>query len=104
MKNGDLAGGYIRRMDHVVWKVVDGKGILLNLENGAYFDVDPVGLSIWLSCDGVSKLDKIALEASKKFNADLKRVRSDAEEFIGELKRAKLIEITSAPSRASVKA
>ena len=103
MKTNAANGGFIRRMDHVVWKVVDGKGILLNLESGAYFDVDPVGLSIWLSCDGLAKLDEIALETSKKFNADLKRVASDTAEFISELKRAKLVEITPNPPRASVK-
>ena len=51
MKN-KIKDGFVRRMDHVVWKVVEGRGILLNLEDGGYFDVDRVGLVVWQWCDG----------------------------------------------------
>lgn len=99
----NTSDGFVRRMDHVVWKTVDGKGILLNLENGAYFDVDAVGLSIWQLCDGMKKTDEIASKISQAFKADPKRVSVDTSEFITELKRAKLVEILPKPLRASAK-
>ena len=49
---GKEISGYIRRKDHVVWKVLDGKALLLNLDSGDYFDVNPVGLILWRLCDG----------------------------------------------------
>ncbi len=95
-----VAGGFVRRMDHVVWKIVDGKGILLNLEDGSYFDVDPVGLSVWQSCDGRYNPDQIAFQASRTFHADLGKVSKDVNGFIKQLKRRRLVEIVPTPNRA----
>ena len=95
-----VADGFVRRMDHVVWKVVEGKGILLNLENGAYFDVDPVGLEIWKLCDVRKNLNDIVLSISRAFKADLARVNQDVTRLIGELNRCRLAEIVSTPIRA----
>ena len=98
-----VTNGFARRMDHVVWKMVDGKGILLNLENGAYFEVDPVGLTIWQMCDGRTKQNQITLRISKVFKADIGRVRKDVNRFMGELKRRRLVEVVSTAVRALAK-
>ncbi len=95
--------GFARRMDHVVWKVVDGKGILLNLEDGSYFDVDSVGLSVWQLCDGRTTLNQIALRTSRTFQADPGRVSRDIQGFVSELKRRRLVEIVPTPNRAVVR-
>ena len=95
-----MAEGFARRMDHVVWKMVDGKGILLNLEDGAYFDVDSVGLSVWQLCDGRTTLNQIALRTSRAFKTDLARVSKDIQGFVAELKRRRLVEIVPTPNRA----
>ena len=85
-----VAEGFARRMDHVVWKMVDGKGILLNLEDGAYFDVDSVGLSVWQLCDGRTTLNQIALRTSRTFKTDPGRVSRDIHGFVGGLKNLRL--------------
>ncbi len=87
-------------MDHVVWKTVEGKGILLNLEDGAYFDVDSVGLSVWQLCDGRTALNQIVLRTSRTFKTDPGRVSRDVPKFISELKRRRLVEIVRTPTRA----
>lgn len=88
-----LTDGYVKRMDHVVWKVIEGKGILLNLENGSYFEVDPVGLAIWQRCDGKTTVSKIVKAIAGEFSADLNRVNRDLAEFVAELKRRKMADI-----------
>lgn len=85
---------YVKRMDHVVWKVIEEKGILLNLENGSYFEINPVGLSFWQRCDGKTAFSKIAQSITKEFDADLNRVTRDLSKFVGELKRQKMAELT----------
>ena len=92
--------GFARRMDHVVWKTVEGKGILLNLEDGAYFDVDSVGLSVWQLCDGRTTLNQIVLRTSRTFKTDPERVSKDIQGFVSELKRRRLVEIVPTPNRA----
>ncbi len=88
---------YPRRLDHVVWKVIDGKGILLNLENGAYFEADPVGLSIWQKCDGQTTLEEIAQSVAEEFQAEVERVSRDLSDFFTQLRRRRLVEIFPAP-------
>ena len=92
--------GFARRMDHVVLKTVEGKGILLNLEDGAYFDVDSVGLSVWQLCDGRTTLNQIVLRTSRTFKTDPERVSKDIQGFVSELKRRRLVEIVPTPNRA----
>ena len=82
---------YPRRKEHVVWKVIDQKGVLLNLENGEYFETGPVGLFIWQQCDGTTDLDRIAQSIARKFQSHSPRVAQDVRFFLAELKRQKLV-------------
>lgn len=92
---------FARRADHVVWKVLDGKGILLNLEDGAYFEVNPVGLTIWEGLDGRSTLGQLARRIEAGFKAPAARVDRELLEFVRELKRRKIVELSARPSRAA---
>ncbi len=92
---------YPRRMNHVVWKVIDGKGILLNLETGAYFEVGPVGLEMWQRCDGRTLAEHITPQVARQFRAEPERVARDLQQFLGELRRRKLIELCATPARAA---
>jgi hypothetical protein len=89
----------MQRGDHVVWKIIDEKAILLNLESGAYFEVNPVGLKIWQELDGQTSLGKVARSISEAFRVEEKRAAQDLGEFIGELKQRKMVE-TSKKSAA----
>lgn len=89
---------YPRRQDDVVWKVIDGKGILLNLEDGSYFEVNPVGLAIWQKSDGRSTYEEIARLISKDFRTTPQRVEKDLTPFVAELKRRKLVAVSPTPA------
>ena len=95
----NIADAFVKRMDHVVWKVVNEKGILLNLDNGSYFDINPVGLSVWKLCDGRKNAEEILGRVSRLYRADEKRVKKDVLVFIAELKRRRLIRLSSSPAR-----
>lgn len=88
---------FVKREDHVVWKVIDGKGVLLNLEDGAYFEVNPVGLAIWQKCDGQATLNEIVQWISDEFQETPPRVSADIMEFIADLKRRKLAQVLEQP-------
>lgn len=80
-----------RRSEQVVWKILDGKGILLNLQDGAYFEANPVGLAVWQQCDGLTDPAKIARGVSKKFRVGLDQATRDVAGFVRELLRRKLL-------------
>lgn len=91
---------YLRRPDHVVWKVIEGKGILLNLENGAYFEVNPVGLAMWEKCDGKTGNSDLVESISREFKITAQRVLKDFSNFVSDLKRRKLLEASEEPRAA----
>ncbi len=91
-------------MNHVVSKTVAGRGILLNLDNGAYFDINAVGAAVWKLCNGKKRTRDIALAVSKKFRMDKNCVSKDVLQFINELKRQHLVRVTLKPARAAKKA
>ena len=98
-----LSNQFVRRVDHVVWKEIEGKGILLNLENGSYFEVGPVGLAIWQRCDGKTPYSKIAQNIAKKYDADVSRVDRDLKEFVSELKKLKIAELLDEPEKTAAR-
>lgn len=95
---------FVQRADHVVWKVAGEKGLLLNLENGAYFEINPVGLAIWKRCDGRTPLSKLASAIQQEFGGDSARVTQDLSQFVGELKRQKILQLSENTSSRSVPA
>lgn len=83
----------------MVWKIVEERGILLNLEDGAYFEVNPVGLAVWRKCDGKTLLEEIVRAVAKEFRRSPERVSEDLRPFVAELKRRKLAAVSNAPVR-----
>lgn len=84
--------GRPRRLDNVVWKDISGKGILLDLRDGVYFEVGAVGLEIWKRCDGKSNVGQIAGVISRQFEADPEEVSRDVEQFVRRLERRRMVE------------
>ncbi len=89
---------FVRRKDYVVWKVVDSKGILLNLDNGSYFEVGSTALAIWQKCDGRTSIAQVAKSIAKKFRVLPRKAHKDTLTFILNLKRQKLIEVSATPA------
>ena len=90
-------GYFVGRKDCVVWKIIDQKGILLNLANGSYFEAGPVALTIWKKCDGRTSLSEMTGFISKKFHVKQTTAQKDILKFISELKRQKLVKISTSP-------
>lgn len=94
---------YPTRLNHVVWKVLDGRGILLNLDSGAYFEVNPVGLALWQKCDGKRSSEVIQRSVTREFNADPKRISRDFSVFIAQLSRRRLLKVSETPVRSATR-
>jgi len=71
---------------------------LLSLESGEYFEVNPIGLTIWQRCNGKETLLEIARLVAKRFRAAPGRVASDLKDFLVGLERQKLVEIAQRPT------
>lgn len=88
---------YARRVQNIIWKEVAGKGILLDLRDGAYFEVDPLGLLIWKRCDGKVSLGETAQWMFHRFRVSPKRATEDIEDFVAQLERRKMVTLSEKP-------
>jgi len=77
---------------HVVARQVEEDLVLLDLESGIYFALDPVGARIWaLVADGAS-LAAARDTMLEEFNVEAERLEQDIRALISELEQRKLIE------------
>jgi len=81
-----------KRSEQVRWQVVDEDGILVNLDSGFYFSLNPVALFIWNLCDGAHSVTEILAEIVKVFDVDESIAQRDLETFLTHLEAESLLE------------
>ncbi len=79
----------------VVWRDLEGEGVLLNPVDGKYFGLNAVGLSVWDKMDGKSSLDEIAARLLEEYNVERPVLESDIKELAGRMADCGLITLTN---------
>jgi coenzyme PQQ biosynthesis protein PqqD len=86
----------LRRQDGVLAQEAQGQTVLLRLEDGGYYALDEVGAMIWELCDGRRAVAEIVAILCEEFDAAESTVREDVLEFIGDLRRERLLVLDTA--------
>jgi hypothetical protein len=81
----------LRRQDGILAQEAHGRTVLLRLEDGGYYALDEVGAMIWELCDGSRAGSEIVAMLCEEFDAPESTVREDVMEFIGDLRRERLL-------------
>jgi len=81
----------LRRQDGVLAQEAQGQTVLLRLDDGGYYALDEVGATIWELCDGRRAVSEIVEVLCAQFDAPQATVRADVLEFIGDLRRERLL-------------
>jgi len=80
---------------HVATREVDGELVLLDLESGVYFGLDPVGARIFsLMADGKT-MSEVHETLLSEFEVTSDVLERDIMDLVGELERCKLVEGTA---------
>lgn len=87
------------RNEQVRWQAVDEEGILVNLETGFYFSLNPVALFIWDLCDGEASNAQILAKIVENFDVVEETARQDFEAFLEALESENLLVLS--PPQAS---
>jgi hypothetical protein len=80
-----------KRRESVAAQVVTGEAVLLDIESGEYFSLNPVGGRIWELCDGTRSTAEIVSVMCDEYDVAQDVVTADTEEILGELEKAKLV-------------
>jgi len=82
-----------QRSEVIRWQAVEEEGILVNLDSGFYFSLNPVGLFIWQLCDGEHSAKAILDGVVDAFDVDGDTAVRDLESFMTQLEAEGLLEI-----------
>jgi hypothetical protein len=87
------AGGAIRLNPRVVYREIGdgGRGVLLNLETGAYFSLNRLGCAIWKLAEGGTPIDRLLVAVRTEFDAAPDGLESDVRAFLGDLRERGLL-------------
>jgi hypothetical protein len=79
----------------VVWRLVEGEVVLLNVMSGQYYSLDTVGSSVWtmIPAEGTT-LGALRDAALGEFDATPEQVTQDLESFMERLQSTDLITIS----------
>jgi len=69
----------------VVFRELEGETVILNLESGTYFGLDPVGALIWQLCQDLHSLRSVWQAMQAEFDATAEELHADLLAFVDEL-------------------
>lgn len=77
--------------ESVLLRAVDGETVLLNMVDEHYFGVDGVGTRLFELLAEPMRVDEVLAQLLDEYDVDEATLRSDLEQFVGELAAAGLI-------------
>lgn len=88
---------YLRVSPGTLHRELQGEGVLLQLDTGEYFGLDPVGQRIWTLITEHGDLDAVRAHLLEEFDVDAETLTRDLNELVTELIDHRLVE--AAPHR-----
>ena len=80
--------------ESVVFQQLQEEAVLLNLDSGLYFGLDPIGTQIWnLLADGQS-LPQIVSTITAEYEVDNEQCTADLLKLLGDLEAQGLVSVT----------
>jgi hypothetical protein len=83
----------VKLREAVLWKELAGEMVLLNLDSGVYFGLDPIGTRIWQLLQGEPGLRRVLSGLLQEFDVDEARCRADLLKFVSNLRSHGLVEV-----------
>jgi hypothetical protein len=80
-----------KRREGVAAQIADGEAVLLDIESGEYFALNPVGSRIWELCDGTTSVAEIVSVLCGEFDVAEDVATADTLEILDELQNEKLV-------------
>lgn len=70
---------------------VGGEAVLLHLDDGVYYSLNPVGACVWGLLEEPRTTDELVQRVLEEFEVEAERCRADVEELLAELTARSLV-------------
>jgi len=84
----------ISRKEDVVVAELDGKTVMMSLNNGEYYGLDEVASAIWNGVERPVTVSELVSRLAKEHKVSLEQCQADVLEFLENLYNKQLIEIS----------
>ncbi len=85
----------IKRNPELVSSDIDGEKVMMSIESGEYFGLDPVGTRIWELIEKPIRIDELVNLLLVEFEVTKEQCEVDTIEFLNELQEKNLLLIIS---------
>ncbi len=75
----------------IVWRELEGEGVLLNPADGKYFGLNTVGLSMWEKVDGARTLEEIIMLLLDEYAVERPVLERDIVEWVSRMNAGNLL-------------
>ncbi|MCW3836913.1 PqqD family protein [Sphingomonas canadensis] len=75
----------IARNPSVMFSEVEQGTVLMNIESGTYFDLDPIGSAVWALLESPATLPELCAALVARYEVDSETCHADVSEFVKEL-------------------
>jgi hypothetical protein len=88
-----VAGRRVQVNESVVCAELDQEAVLLNVETGVYFGLDPIGTAIWKLLEAGSTEEDIIRQLTAEYEVELVQIQTDMAEFLDLLSSKGLVQV-----------
>lgn len=84
----------IERSDTILFSALDDQIVMMNIETGEYYDIDPIGSQIWEIIEGPQSISSICSQLIEKFDVTAEACEQEVIVFLAELLELGAVEAT----------
>lgn len=89
---------YLKQHEDTASRVIEGEAIVLTPDNGMLHTLNFVGTHIWELANGKRKVSDIIEKLTEEFDAEEKKIKKDAIDFIEDLIHKKMFILSKNPA------
>jgi hypothetical protein len=75
----------------LIWKVVDGEAMILDVTSGDYFSLNRVATEVWTALQAGGELETIVEATAARYRTDRAKVEQDVVELVRDLEEIGLL-------------
>lgn len=81
---------------NVIYEIIDGEAVMVNLESGSYYSIDKVGIVVWEYVDRGMSNDQIVSAISAQYDGERTYIERHVDQLLDQLQAEELIVLTEA--------
>jgi len=83
----------LRISKEVIFQELEGEAVLLNMQSGIFFGLNPVAKRMWELLSELGQAERVLKQLLLEYDASEEKLRQDLVDFIEKLKSKGLVEI-----------